>query len=332
MSLERPLESLSDDELLRRLADLLSQSRRAEADLVAHIAEVEARRLYAREAAPSMFVYCMDVLHLSEAEAWLRLTAARAAREHPVLLQMLADGRLTTGIARLAPHLTPQTETSSSVGRPQVKRQIEGWSRGWLPGLTFPVYCEAAEPAESSIKRSGRRYRLTHSGRVVSLSGSLFLFRCLGVFTPSGRTFPLPSRHLLFTSRHSLPTDTKSSSPPGPSYATSFCAFGHSCARRCRTAISPRSSRRPSPRSSSDWRPDDSVGRALPGRARPGSVRTRPPGIFRPRFGVRFTSAMEVDAASWTPADEDAPSATASSSTTGILSGLVEAATRTISA
>ena len=127
MSLERPLESLSDDELLRRLADLLSQSRRAEADLVAHIAEVEARRLYAREAAPSMFVYCMDVLHLSEAEAYLRLTAARAAREHPVLLKMLADGRLhLTGIAKLAPHLTPENrDLLLARAVHKSKRQIE---------------------------------------------------------------------------------------------------------------------------------------------------------------------------------------------------------------
>jgi hypothetical protein len=87
MALERPLQSLSDDDLLRGLSDLLRQSRRVEADLVAHIGEVEARRLYAREASPSMFVYCTDVLHLSEAEAYLRINVARAAREHPVLLE-----------------------------------------------------------------------------------------------------------------------------------------------------------------------------------------------------------------------------------------------------
>ena len=74
-----------------------------------------------------MFVYCMDVLHLSEAEAYLRITAARAAREHPVLLHMLADGRLhLTGIAKLAPHLTRQNRDlllSRAVHRS--KRQIE---------------------------------------------------------------------------------------------------------------------------------------------------------------------------------------------------------------
>ena len=103
------LQLVSDDELLRRLTDLLRDSRRTEADLVALIAEVDARRLYAREASPSMFAWCTEVLHLSEAEAYLRIAAARASREHPVLLTMLADGRLhLTGLAKLAPHLTPE--------------------------------------------------------------------------------------------------------------------------------------------------------------------------------------------------------------------------------
>jgi hypothetical protein len=103
----RMLSSLPDDELVRRLLDLLRQSRRVEADLVAHIGEVEARRLYAREAASSMFAYCTGVLHLSEAEAYLRITVARASRTHPILLEMLRDGRLhLRGIAMLAPHLS----------------------------------------------------------------------------------------------------------------------------------------------------------------------------------------------------------------------------------
>jgi hypothetical protein len=106
MERTRTLTSLSDEVLLRRLFELLGQTRRVEAEVVAHIGEVDARRLYAREAAPSMFAYCTDLLHLSEAEAYLRITVARASREHPILLEMLADGRLhLSGIAKLAPHL-----------------------------------------------------------------------------------------------------------------------------------------------------------------------------------------------------------------------------------
>lgn len=103
------LSTVPDDELLRRLSELLRDSRRTEVDLVAHVGEVDGRHLYARFASPSMFAYCTRVLHLSGAEAYLRITAARAAREHPVLLEMLSDGRLhLSGVARLAPHLTRQ--------------------------------------------------------------------------------------------------------------------------------------------------------------------------------------------------------------------------------
>jgi hypothetical protein len=87
MSLERPLESLSDDALLAGLTDVLRQSRRVESSFIAHIAEVDARRLFARNACPSMFVYCLNVLHLSEGETNLRIAVARAAREHPDLLR-----------------------------------------------------------------------------------------------------------------------------------------------------------------------------------------------------------------------------------------------------
>jgi hypothetical protein len=107
MQAHATLDRLSDDELLRRLDELVSHSRRVEADLVAHIGEVERRRLYAREASPSMFAYCRERLHLSEAEAYMRIRVARAARRHAVLLDMLRDGRLhLSGIVRLLPVLT----------------------------------------------------------------------------------------------------------------------------------------------------------------------------------------------------------------------------------
>jgi len=121
------LHAVPDDELLARLADLLRQSRRTESDLVAHVAEVDERRLYAREACPSMFAYCTEVLHLSEAEAYLRIAAARASREHPLLLDMLADGRLhLSGVGKLAPHLTRENAPvllARAVHK--TKRQIE---------------------------------------------------------------------------------------------------------------------------------------------------------------------------------------------------------------
>jgi hypothetical protein len=123
----RDLKAVSDDELLRRLLALLKDSRRIEADLIAHIAEVDVRKLYAREAAPSMFAYCTEVLHLSEPEAALRIRVARAARKHPMVLVMLRDGRLhLSGAALLSPLLTPRNrERLLKRATHKSKREIE---------------------------------------------------------------------------------------------------------------------------------------------------------------------------------------------------------------
>ena len=120
-------KSLSDDELLRRLSDLVGQSRRIEADVVADIGEVDTRRLYARAACSSMFDYCRQVLHLSEQEAYLRIFVARASRQHPMLLTMLRDGRLhLSGIVRLVPALTrANREALLKRATHKSKRQIE---------------------------------------------------------------------------------------------------------------------------------------------------------------------------------------------------------------
>ncbi len=121
------LKSISDDELLHCLSGLVQQSRRVESELVAHIAEVDARRLYAGEACSSMFIFCTEVLHLSEHEAYLRIAVGRASRRHPVLLTMLADGRLhLSGIAKLAPHLSEANrETLLARAAHKSKREIE---------------------------------------------------------------------------------------------------------------------------------------------------------------------------------------------------------------
>jgi hypothetical protein len=163
MQEKRPLQSIPDDELLHRLAELMGQSRRVEADIVAHIAEVDDRRLYAREALPSMFAYCTDVLHLSEAEAYLRISAARASREHPMLLTMLADGRLhLTGIAKLAPHLSRENrdgllERATHRSKRQIEEQIaEIAPRPDVPALVRKLPERRTLPAASLLVVSNR--------------------------------------------------------------------------------------------------------------------------------------------------------------------------------
>ena len=101
------LSHLDNDTSLRELTRLIDHGRQHEAKILAHIAEVDSRRLYAEAAYSSMFAYCVDALHLSEAASFRRITAARAARRFPVLLEKVASGELhLCAIKLLAPYLT----------------------------------------------------------------------------------------------------------------------------------------------------------------------------------------------------------------------------------
>jgi hypothetical protein len=72
--------SMADDELLHNLSEILQQSRRVDAELVAHIGEVDDRRLYAREACSSMFAFCVGVASRRPSRTSYR---RRAPRKHP---------------------------------------------------------------------------------------------------------------------------------------------------------------------------------------------------------------------------------------------------------
>src|SRR2546425_12742193 len=101
---------LADRTLLRDLATLVAQDRTTTAALLAHLAEVDARRLYRPAGYPSMYLYCVQELGLSEDAASKRIHAARAARRFPALFAALADGRLhLSAVVLLAAHLTEDT-------------------------------------------------------------------------------------------------------------------------------------------------------------------------------------------------------------------------------
>ncbi|MEO5618344.1 MAG: hypothetical protein ABIS67_11270, partial [Candidatus Eisenbacteria bacterium] len=91
------LSHLSNQVLLRSLAALVAQNRATTADLLAHIAEVDARKLYLPAAYPSMFAYCVGELRLSEDSAFKRIRVARKARQFPAIFEAIADGRLHLG-------------------------------------------------------------------------------------------------------------------------------------------------------------------------------------------------------------------------------------------
>jgi len=121
------LKPLSDNELLAQVKHLARCERETTVRLVAHLAELDARKLYLGEACSSLFTYCVEVLRFSEHAAYGRIQAARAARKFPVVLERLASGSLNlTTLGLLAPHLTSENHVELLAAADQKsKRQVE---------------------------------------------------------------------------------------------------------------------------------------------------------------------------------------------------------------
>ncbi|HTO92666.1 MAG TPA: hypothetical protein VMJ70_16160 [Candidatus Sulfotelmatobacter sp.] len=104
------LTHLSDGTLLQNLDVLFVREQRNTAEILAHIAEVDARKLHVPLAYPSLHEYCMGRFGLEKQAALKRVQAARAARKFPVLFEAIAEGRLSlSAVVVLAPHLTEET-------------------------------------------------------------------------------------------------------------------------------------------------------------------------------------------------------------------------------
>src|SRR5205085_6808025 len=103
------LAHLCERELLEHFENLVTGDRRTTAQLLVAIAEIDERKLWAKHACQSMFVFCVERFHMSEQVTAKRIWAARTARRFPVVLEMVERGELhLSAIHLLARHLTLQ--------------------------------------------------------------------------------------------------------------------------------------------------------------------------------------------------------------------------------
>lgn len=107
------LGDVSDGELEAGATELLGAGARLEARLVAHLAEIDARRLALRVGFSSLYDYCRKRLGLSDYEAFSRIAAARVARRFPVVFELLARREVTlTTLCEVRQFLNDENDAS----------------------------------------------------------------------------------------------------------------------------------------------------------------------------------------------------------------------------
>jgi hypothetical protein len=136
------LGALSNREVLQGLRSVLVASRRLTAEVVAHLSEVEERRLHLEAGYSSMFDYCVQRLGLSEGAAYRRYQVARLARRFPAILGLLASGELSLSVlVLLKAHLNASNASAllAAVARCSVARAREVLVE-WFPQPDVPSY------------------------------------------------------------------------------------------------------------------------------------------------------------------------------------------------
>jgi hypothetical protein len=88
--------------LVRREHDLMS-------DLLAHLAELDERRLYLELGFTSLFAYCTEALGFCKSSAGRRIAVARVCRKYPEAFTRVARGELQLSVlSLLGPHLNAE--------------------------------------------------------------------------------------------------------------------------------------------------------------------------------------------------------------------------------
>ena len=157
------LSHLSDQSLLRELKSLVSRNRATTAMLVAHLGEVDSRRLYAPAGYPSMYEYCLQELHFSEQTAFKRIRVGRLARQFPAIHGMLADGRLhLSGLVTLSAYLTPaNADDLLAAAVHKSKAQIEQMLAERFPQPDLPTLIAPLMPTTCAGQLSPGRVKFS---------------------------------------------------------------------------------------------------------------------------------------------------------------------------
>ena len=127
MSDQYRLVGLGNSELLAGLSQLVRQNNVLTGQLLAHLVELDERKLHLELGFSSLFAYCEETLAMSEGSAGRRITAARVCRRFPEAFERVARGELhLCALCALAPHLNEDNAADlfgACMGK--TRRQIE---------------------------------------------------------------------------------------------------------------------------------------------------------------------------------------------------------------
>jgi 5-methylcytosine-specific restriction endonuclease McrA len=111
--------------LAQRLRELAGEERNVQVEFLLHLEEFDRRRAYVEDGHPSLWAYCLEVLHLREGAAGRRIQAMRVLRRFPRLEGALRDGRLCLSTVQLLGQVLTEENLDDLLDRAMYRTKAE---------------------------------------------------------------------------------------------------------------------------------------------------------------------------------------------------------------
>jgi hypothetical protein len=167
------LRGLSNRDLLSRVKDLVSRERAVTLDILAHLIEVERRRLHVGLGYASMFDYCARHLGYSSSSAARRIHTARCLRDYPEVFPLLEKNEVNLSTVSLVSSILTRENYKDILERIRGKSQkeVEGIVADYRPPVSMrdrarPVWVAvpSSGPAEPKARTAGALFSPASGG------------------------------------------------------------------------------------------------------------------------------------------------------------------------
>jgi hypothetical protein len=120
------LRSLSDKILLSKTLLLAQKEREILSELLWHLKEIDARKLYSDLRCSSLFDYCVKILKYSEGQASRRVSATRLLKEIPQIVDNIKSGELNLTQINQANNFFHEMHVRNPKEKLEILEQIKG--------------------------------------------------------------------------------------------------------------------------------------------------------------------------------------------------------------
>jgi hypothetical protein len=148
------LKSVSDSELLKATKLLACEEKKIGIEVLHHLREIDARKLFASLGFSSLFLYCTQELKYSEGGAYRRIAAMRLLRDVPEYEEKLQCGAVSVATLSqvqsfLVQEKRQQKKTDSKEEKLELLEKVEGMSSQQTERVLATISPQAVRPEKA---------------------------------------------------------------------------------------------------------------------------------------------------------------------------------------